>query len=528
MKYKIVAVFYLIFFSNVSNPLDNYTNQTFMFTRPIADSISIHQTSWHSLAYKKQTNGSACQISAIYAPSFENLDNSAYFLFDNKKSLSVAAGRTSSDFTTTSFTPSGKPYIPNPTEGQFTVPSFDRDILGQWINVTGTDAKKFTLNPSQKQASIIIEASQDLNKIFSSSLFENWFLGLSVPITLVENNIGISGDKDVLTALKSPQYLFAKFADGTRDSLRVTQAHLSLGTRYLSQEDMHVITSSGIIFPLVEQKCGSVLFEPIQGFNSHIAFNAQALFQFPIATKTDKANSRILFFFDLNNNFLMRNHQLRTYDIKGKPFSRYLKLLDRHKNEIVPGTNVLTLRSRVEPYNIVNLATGFRFKFKSSIGEMGYELWAHGHERVTPEAKPGHLDDFAWQENRYGIAFINETGALAKLDSSGAVVALPVGQLGQTASASTINYVAAPDGHTSCCQTTSFVQQNKYLSLRDLDHFSCAARATVTHRGFVNIGLIEKGKTRDYFLDFGVFIEAAQNNAALCLWGSWLKAGLSF
>lgn len=80
-----------------------------------------------------------------------------------------------------------------------------------------------------------------------------------------------------------------------------------------------------------------------------------------------------------------------------------------------------------------------------------------------------------------------------------------------------------------CCGATpTFIQQNVYLTLRDLDRFSCAARSTIIHKAFMSVGFGEKGQMRDYFVNIGLSIEVAQNNASLGAWTGWMKAGLTF
>jgi hypothetical protein len=206
-----------------------------------------------------------------------------------------------------------------------------------------------------------------------------------------------------------------------------------------------------------------------------------------------------------------------------------MQLLDSYTNELIPAMNALTIRSRVEPYNITNFMTGFRFAHHSCYGEIGYELWAHGTERVTPEPKIGH--PVGWFDNyRYGIAFINVNGDLAKIDpDSGDVIAINTSiDQGQTASNSTINYVSAPDGVYGCCPSPNFTPENAYITLNDLEIYTPGARSTITHRGFFSVGLGQDGKKRNYFVNFGAYIEAAQNNAALNFWGGWLKGGFTF
>ena len=539
MKYIKSAVLCAVIAHTTIAPLDDYTNHTFMFVRPIFDSIGIQQASWNNIVFNKQKNGAAFQIYPIFEQTYPNLNNPAYFFFNGLNQITIQAGTTST-FEMPGTTPSVSPPIVNPSsaaQGQMYVPSFNRDILGQWVGIealtetTTASGAKMTIQPSQRSACILAEFSQDLHKIANISIFENWFINIAVPITWIENNLGVRGDQTAIDAMNNSNFTFVKMTPGTMDSVRLTQAAISLGTRYMGEPDTHVISTTGIIIPLVEQDCNGSIFQPVQGFNSHFGFDTTALFQFPLCQKHEYSNSKLLFFFDLHNTFLARNHQLRTYDIRHKPFSRYMLLYDRATNSTVSAMNVLTLRSRVEPFMLTNFATGLRMKYKESIGEIGYELWAHGAEVVTPERKGEFHEDTCnyWVDDRYGIAFINWQGELAYIDNAtGAVSPLAPGQIGQTASQSTINYVAAPDGEASCCPTPTFTQQNVYLRLIDLDRLSCAAQPTITHRAYMSVGFGSKGTTRDCFANFGLFIEASQNNAALCFWGGWFKAGMTF
>jgi hypothetical protein len=529
MKYTKFAVFCALISAESAHALNDYSNNSFMFVRPVFDSVGIQQSSWHDIVFRKQKHGAAFQIYPIYEQSYPNLNNPEYFLFYHKNQLTIQGGATST------FTTAGQPIVTNPVEGQMYVESFNRDILGQWVGIytnNTTPPAGFSLNPSQRQGCVVLEISQDLHKVIQHGIFENWFLNVAVPVTWIESNLGIYGDSAALTAMNNPEFNFVRMDDTARTSVRLTQAAITLGTRYMGEPDTHVIATTGVIVPLVEQDTNEFLFQPVQGFNSHFGFDTNVIFQFPICQKHEYSKSKILFFFDVHNNFLARNHQLRTFDIRQKPFSRYMQLFDRKTNELIPAMNALTLRARVEPFMITNLATGFRLKHNDSFGEIGYELWAHGAERVTPEHKPEDHEDpcGVWYEERYGIAFINTQGQLAKVNGSGAVVALSPGDIGQTASNSTINYVASPDGQTVCCPSPvpNFVQKNVYLKIIDLDHLSCAAQPAITHRAYASVGFGGKGTNRDCFANFGLFIEAAQNNAAMCFWGGWFKAGMSF
>lgn len=527
MKYKINLFLLSILFSNLAYSLEDYTNQMFMFTKSIYNSIGMQQASWHDIGFHTQKTGSSVQIYTTYGQSISTTNSPEYFLFNHKNELTIRGASNPTGYTLTQ-----DGYVPNnPTQDQISSKSFKRDILGQWFNLnetTNLQDHTFTVKPSQKQASGIIEFNQELKKVLDWSMVDLWYVSARIPITYVSNNLGLTGDDKAIEALTTNNnYHYANFTTTSSALTRPSYLELTLGTKYLNDRDAQIISGFGATIPMIEQTNSCQLFAPLNGQNAHFGLTALALFEFPVLRKYEHSKSRVCYFFEFQNNFLARNKQLRTYDLIDKPYSRYMKLLDRKTNSLVPAANVLTVRSRVEPFNIFNMASGFRFKYGHCVGEVGYELWAHGTEVVTPEL------EIPWDNDRYGIAFINEKGELAKIDAGGNIQPLydpinPTDEAGQTASKSTINYVAAPDGSTTCCPGLTFQQKNKYIDLHDFDIYSAAARSAVTHRGYATVGFCEKGRTRDFFCNLGAYIEAAQNNGALSFWGLWGKLGVTF
>tara|TARA_Y100000588_G_C14274502_1_gene933810 strand:- start:3901 stop:5469 length:1569 start_codon:yes stop_codon:yes gene_type:complete len=506
--------------------ITEHTNKTFMLTRNIFNSIGMQQASWYDFGYKPHQLGSALQISMTYGQSFENKTSPEYFLFDHKKELSIKGGTNPSEFTLTARGWSPK----NPMQDEITTKSFNRDILGQWFDAPEVIESTFTVKPFQRQASGVIEFNQDLKEIVGSPAADLWYLGIKLPITYVSNELGLQGDQRAIDALTNNNFSYANFSQCEMNLIRLSNIQLTMGTKYLNDRDTHIITGFGVSIPFVEQNSNIYLFEPLNGYNAHFGLTSLALFQFPVLRKHANSHSRVCFFLEFENNFLARNHQYRTYDLVDKPYSRYMKLLDRKTNSVLPATNVLTIRSRVEPFNIFDMATGFRFKYGASTGEIGYELWAHSSEVVTPEP------ELPWDDNRYGIAFIDQDGDLAKVIENPMMANQYIiekidtnTETGRTASNSTINFVAPPDGEVTCCGTTfTFAPRNKYISLHDLDIISAGAGSAITHRAYATIGVGQKGKTRDFFANIGLYIEASQNNAALSFWGGWAKMGINF
>lgn len=523
---RLFALITLCCISNNTHSLDDATNKTYMFTRPIWNFIGFTQASWHNILYNKQRNGFAAQMSGIYAQSFPSSLSSAYFLFDYNNEI-VIQGGSPSTFVVTG--PTQFQNVANPAQGQIGVDTLERNMLGQWIGLNDTKTHLLTLNPAQEQAALMIEVSQDLNKLFHNDIFENWFINVSTPLNWVKNNLGIQTDAEVINGFADSNAIYNNFVPGNQKALRLSHVAFSLGTRYMAAETTQLITTSGVLVPLVEQGNNSSLFQPVVGLNAHFGFEVTFHAQFPIVLSDDFENSKLLFFFDIDNIFLARNHQMRTYDIRNKPFSRYMQLYDQESNQLVPAMNILTLRSRVEPFNVVNMATGLRLNFNKAFIEIAYDLWAHGYERITPEADPTNLKATSFPNNQYAIPFIDSNGVLAKIDpGTGNVIPKLPSEQGQSASQSTINYIAAPDGFINCCPTPTFNQQNIYLTRGDLDHTTANSASAIVHTVYLSIGTQHDQRHSKYFVNAAAFLQAVQNNAALCMWGAWIKAGITF
>lgn len=491
---KLIALLLLLATPNIQ-AITEATNHTIMFPKAGFGSFAMHQASWHNMVYNKQEHGAATQIFSYFQSSLPNDHESAYFSFDNLNTLTVASGAAT-----------GQPQA-------FDSQSFQRNILGQWLGFKETDNFKgdFSITPEQKQYGLIFEVSQDLKNLTDWSFFEHLSVGISAPITHVENKLNFQGDSKILDALQGKNtgimnlegaWQYLKLDTNTQTATNLANVKLNLGTKYQSENDILIATNTTITIPLVAHTANRKLFEPITGYNGHIAMGSNVSFQFPLLVSR-AGLSRICFFFGLENKFLLHNHQHRTFEIRNKPFSRYMPIYDRHTNKMIPGVNAFTKECLVEPFNIVDFIMGIRFKYKNSVGEIGYELWGHGTESITIK------DDNKWENNRYGIPLIDKDFVL-QLD----------GTKGKTASASTINYAAGQDGASAT--------NNVYIKSTDLNMKTAAASTALVHRGYATIGLAQKGKKRDCFANLGLFIEASQNNAAFNNWGGWLKLGFTF
>ena len=489
---KKILLFMALFYVTTLDAINNYTNQTFMFPKEIFGSFGLDQASWHNIVYNKKSYGFALQAYAYAQSSLpNNVNASEYFLFNDLPALVVQSGV-------------GAP---------FNEESFTRNIAGQWIGIkedTPINAT-YSLTPQQSQYGITLGFNQDLSKFCDMGFLRALSFGFSMPIVHVKNQMIFSGSDEILHALQgannanftpamSEPWEFLIIDGNVQQTTTVATLKFQFDTKYQSEDDIQIATTTFFICPTTDSVTNEILFQPMLGYNGHPAMGSGITFQFPLSVSQDEL-SRICMYVGLENKFLFGVNQNRTVEIYKNPYSRFLPLYDRYTNTLVPGVNAFTRNCYVEPFNIINFIAGFRLKFKESVAEIGYELWGKDTEQITINS------DNLWQDNRYGIANINEDCVL---------------QVPQTASQSTINYVV-PD-----VATVENPSGNVYIRAKDLTMLTGEGRAALINRVYTSIGYGHSNDYRDVFLNFGLFMEICQNNAAMSNWGGWLKSGFTF
>jgi hypothetical protein len=205
---------------------------------------------------------------------------------------------------------------------------------------------------------------------------------------------------------------------------------------------------------------------------------------------TEPEYAAFCFFLDLESTLLIRNHQYRTFDLRGKPWARFMQMntLGAQPNTNVPGVNLLTRRATIKPFNVVDFATGLRTRTAHVELEAGLGIWGHGYERVD------HIEE---SNVLFGIAGDRP---------------------GTTASRSTISQQAANDPNNQFVPITNW----------DLDAQSGANSGALNFRPFFSIGLINIGNTKDAIFGAGFSIDIPYKNSTLQVWNSWLKLGGTF
>ncbi|NBQ17467.1 hypothetical protein EBU24_04055 [bacterium] len=448
--------------------LTQISGQTFLFTRPVFQNIAARTTLWHDAGFDESKN-TGFRATASFATSSSSLLLKRYFLMQDHDAIIVSNS------------------------------SANRDIRPEWLGLPTNFGGTLSVQPEQSQGCFELHARQSLKDLLDISFLKSMYVAASLPLVIVKNNLNFTQTNitnaaastnpvyDIITAFANPAFNYHKIRTASETLVRPGELRLELGKTFISNERALLVSYSGFSLPLYRAQKNTHLFEAQPGNNGHLAFLWGAHLQVPITGKENPTSCT--FFLDLENTWLIRNHQYRTFDLKNKEWSRYLlfRQLNQVTDQTVSGINILTQKVRVSPYNIVDFSMGLRLDVKKVMAEVGFGIWAHGGERVKLISP--------WKEI-YGIAGT---------------------AINTSASLSTIRDQAANDA------TFTPVYQS------DINFKSGSAVPTVNYRVHTSIGTHIRGKEADGFLGIGAFFEVPHNpTKSFEQWGLWLTLGGAF
>lgn len=452
-----------------------------MFTRPVYYHLMMHRHLWHEfIHFPRGCNGVSAQAIAYYQNSISQEGTTKYFFPCENTCLLVAGDNHVDDLCS-------------------------RNVRAEWLNLSSDFKGYMTINPKQRQVGASLEALVHLEKYSSWSFLKGSWIAIELPVMKVENNINLSQSivepgpqasnlpQDICQAFNQPSWRYAKMG-GEMDVTKLAEVRLILGKNYLSCNHYEIDYYSMVIFPTGNQQDPGYTFSPVVGNNKHWGFGGGTDFQ--LLLNRDTSTFLGLFFFDIEAMALFHNEQCRTFDLKNKPWSRYLLFVDKCRPGItVPGVNVLTLKSAVTPYMYVDFSTGWRLQKDWFEFEFGYNVWGHSSEKIT--LQQGF--DTCW-----GIA------------GQGTIEDVCAGIAPATASCSTINCQAPND--------------DEFVSIRetDLQLQSAEGHSSLNHTIHFALGGTRRCEDYGMFVGVGIFAEWPEKNSALQLLGMWAKLGATF
>lgn len=463
----------------------NHTSQTFMFPRPVYHNLAEFNGPWLYLTTQERNEyGGTFQVIPSFQESPMHSCNSrvaGYFSMFCKQRLLVA--------------------------GDATGARDSRDVRAEWLRLPSDFIGTLCFNPKQIQEGLVFAYQQDLDYFCDIDLLRFLYVNIQLPVVWVKNSLGLGETieqpgtpvgrepRTITQALVQSDLDFAKMYQGSRQDQGIAEVRFDVGTRLIYERNFLLLTYSSLIIPTFRKNCPTFIFNPVVGINGHWGIGAGMNLQIPLTNECDCLD--VIAFLDVENRYYTSNDQYRTFDLKTRRFchkkewSRYLQLRKPNHEETIFAANVLTLYSKVKPWNMINLATGLRVFAGPMHIELGYQLWVHPDERVCIKPPKCCGNGYCFEE--FGIA------------SAG---------LG-SAQRSTIAEQALEDDE--------FV----FLKLEDLDLCSASAQGNATNMAYGSISFVGDSAVAP-MLSLGIFYENALTNANFSNWGIWGKLGCAF
>jgi hypothetical protein len=467
-------------------------SRSFMFVRPATYSIAIDQQLWRNFVYSKEGPlYGAMQLIPIYQNSRPREKVARYFLIDGKNELLVS-GDSNTDLL------------------------FERHIRAEWVNLPTDFKGTLSVCPQQRQMGFEVYYNQDLKKFIDIAFLKNWSVGVEFSALLVENDINFcqydmsstmtepNREPTIFAAFNQPSWKFAKIPTCKQDQIRPGKITFSLGRSVMDEDYFQLATRLSLEVPLDHSQNGEFLFQPYVGMNGHVGFGGAVYVQ--VLLNRNPERIALSFFANLDGTYYFRNRQMRTFDLKQKPWSRYMQYTRRNSPPgfTVPGVNVLTLDTVVRPFGFADFSMGWRINTAPFEFEIGYDVWGFGGEKLklsSPLQSP--FNRSCGGLNEFGIA------GRGTIEVQGQQVAA-------TANCSTIAFQAEDD--------PCFVA----IDENDIDLCSAAAGSILNQKIHGAVGIEHIGDQMNGFAGFGFFFEFPQKNSSLATYGFWFKVGGSF
>jgi len=454
-----------------------------------------------------------------------------------------------------------------PTEGVDLHPIHFRVVSQNWLasaavnqdadrtELTAPFESSITICPRQSVFGLGFTWRQNLSKLMDSDDEDKdfqWWLEVSTPLTRVKNRLNFKetittsmedagGVVDVASitgldadhifyatmeeAVVQPAWQYGKMCKNLEAKWRLADIEVKLGWEWNSECMCHLEGYAGVLIPTGNKVTAEYMFEPIVGHRKHFGILKGGAACFKI-WEDEEEGKTLRFTMDMNALYLFKKCEKRSFDLKGKPWSRYMEvyadLADATKaNNLyaagntnagflysTPGINIFTRDMTVRPRLSCNSTTALVYDKEETgfRGEIGYNCYCRQRECVELEC--------AWPEVAALKAYggIGTTSILRKIDFDSSV---------------------HPNlaGGTATIDRAIGEYEYSIIKLEDLDLESAAAPSAFSHTFYFAMGKNwEEDEDREYplFLGAGFSYEYGADNTAMSRWLGWVKGGVSF
>jgi len=415
----------------------------------------------------------------------------------------------------------------------------DRDIDATAFNIFTENAdfkSRICLRPRQSTAGVGLSWRQRLS--CSGEEEKGFWFEVSLPITHVRNTVGLSenvlekgggiiaestdtnlnkiAQPNMTTAFQQAAFKFGRIPCNCGDGLTktgVADVDLRVGYGWKSESMCHLESYLGVLIPAGNKVRGCNIFEPIVGHDHHVGFEFGNAGGFRVWANEEKERE-VWVETAIHSIYLNKNTQRRSFDVKYKPWSRYLPVYcnfaqaqqantDQNPALYTQGINVFTQDVEVHGRFQRTYNTAFVYNSCRFSGEAGYNFFCRDAECV---------ELCNWCDT---VAFVS-CGSQSGSDVIGVANRFR-----------TITHC-----NNDCLGSDSSFSEDQYnentIKQADLDLNSAAAPCQTQHTFYANLGYRWDDIEYPTFVGVGGSYEFAPDNTGLNRWLVWGKVGMSY
>jgi len=430
------------------------------------------------------------------------------------------------------------------------------DIDVRHFNIrTTTDNFKssVTFSPRQKFFGVGLDWKQVL--FFNDDCTRRWWFEVAAPIVHIENDMRMcetiaadSGTEafttykglddsayvaSVAAAFNQPNWKYGKIttcATGTNccttsssstcssccstsscDAMkktRIADIELKLGYNLSMTDCASLDTYLGMVFPTGNKAKGEYVFEALVGNGQHWGIMLGGELGFDLYHH-DCGDFKWFAAADLR--YLFHNEQVRSFDLVGKPWSRY-QMMFATKDKMIQGVeqanadqftasgiNLMARCVKVHPRCQFNFDTSFAWDGEHFLAEAGYGFYARQAERIDPN----------WTEGPILAGFSNDA------------------DLGGIAPLRTMQHAALGDTESTLADAEELYDAFK-IKTCDIDWNTAAHPAVMNNSLYLSLGYKWGEVCYPTMLSIGAGWDFAFSNTAMHKWNLFGKLGVSF
>lgn len=213
------------------------------------------------------------------------------------------------------------------------------------------------------------------------------------------NNKGLDGATHVgsmIEAFRQPNWKYGKIDCRCQNAKwGAADLEVKFGYNYVITDCAFLQSYLGFVAPTGTRVSGRFVFEPIVGNNRHwgLLFGTTAGYDL-----YEKCGWNIAWYLDMASRYLFDNNQIRSFDLVGKPWSRYIETYssiaqaqdafngNRSQFSGTSGINVFTKCVKVKPHYQVDVNTAFDFQKEfecvTTQAEIGFHVYARQAESI--------------------------------------------------------------------------------------------------------------------------------------------------